>query len=175
MRAISLMIGMAAVAAMAACGSDDPRLMNLKSSQRSPDEFAILPTKPLTMPTDLAVLPNPTPGGANITDPTPFQDAVAALGGNPAALTNQGVAASDQALVAYASRTGNDPNIRATLAAADLRWRQDNPRRPLERLANTNVYNRAYRSVTLDPYAEELRWQRAGARTPSAPPLRTEE
>lgn len=168
MRAIALVIGFAAAAGLAAC-SGDPHLMNIQSGQDSPDEFAILPTKPLTMPPDLAVLPTPTPGGANITDPTPQADAVAALGGNPGRLVNQGIAASDQALVAYAARRGSDANIRVTLAQADLQWRSRNARRPLEALFGTSVYQRAYRAMALDPKAEQLRWQRAGARTSTSP------
>lgn len=167
MRALALVIGMATVG-LSAC-SGDPQLMNIEAGQNSPDEFAILPTKPLSMPPDLAVLPAPTPGGANITDPTPQADAVAALGGNPARLSDQGIAASDQALVAYASRRGNDSNIRASLAAADVQWRSRNARRPLESLFGTSVYMRAYRPMALDPVAEQLRWQRAGARTSTSP------
>ncbi|MBU3029144.1 DUF3035 domain-containing protein [Paracoccus marinaquae] len=168
MRAIALMMGFAAVAGLSAC-SGDPHLMNIESGQNSPDEFAILPTKPLTMPPDLAVLPTPTPGGANITDPTPQADAVAALGGNPAQLADQGIAASDQALVVYTGRLGTDPAIRTQLAVADLQWRSRNSRRPLEALFGTSVYLRAYRPMTLDPAAEQLRWQRAGARTSTSP------
>lgn len=170
MQAVALKIGILALTGLAACGGDDTRLMNLDASQRSPDEFQILPTKPLTMPGDLAVLPTPTPDGGNITDPTPFADAVGALGGNPAALADQGVSASDQVLVAYASRTGSDPAIRQRLAEEDRAWRSRHSRRLLERLAQTNVYLRAYRDMMLDSYAELLRWQRAGAQTPSAPP-----
>ncbi|RMC35060.1 DUF3035 domain-containing protein [Paracoccus alkanivorans] len=169
MRAISLTIGIAALTGMTACGGN-PKLMNLERGQNSPDEFAILPTKPISMPPDLALLPTPTPGSSNITDPTPIADAVGAMGGNPAALTDQGVAASDQAMVAYASRSGNDPAIRTTLAQADQEWRERHKPRPLERLAGTSVYHRAYRDVSLDPQAEQSRWQRAGARTPAAPP-----
>jgi hypothetical protein len=168
MRAVTLTIGFLAVAGLTAC-SGDPHLMNLTAGQSSPDEFAILPTRQLSMPSDLAVLPAPTPGGSNITDPTPQADAVAALGGNPAALSNRGVAASDQALVAYAARQGTDPNVRVELAEADLQYRKRNPRRPLEALFGTNVYQRAYRGVALDSPAEQLRWQRAGAITSTSP------
>lgn len=143
--------------------------MNIESGQTTPDEFAILPTKPLSMPSDLAVLPEPTPGGANITDPTPQADAVAALGGNPARLADQGVAASDQALVAHASRRGNDPEIRQTLAEADARYRAGNRRRPLEALFGTSVYQRAYRPMALEPQGEQIRWQRAGAVSSTSP------
>lgn len=168
MRAFALSIGLMAVIGLAAC-SGDPKLMNIRAGQSSPDEFAILPSKPLQMPPDLAVLPAPTPGGANITDPTPQADAVAALGGNPARLADQGIGAADQALVAYAGRTGTDPNIRPELAQADVGWRSRNARRPLEALVGTNVYQRAYRSMALDQTEEQIRWQRAGARTSTSP------
>lgn len=174
MRRATLTIGFLALAGLTAC-SGDPHLMNLTAGQSSPDEFGILPTKQLSMPPDLALLPTPTPGGGNITDPTPHADAVAALGGNPAALNDRGIAASDQALVAYAARQGTDPNVRADLAVADLKYRQRHPRRPLEALFGTNVYQRAYRSVALDSPAEQLRWQRAGAITSTSPAPQEEE
>src|SRR5690606_28482678 len=94
-------LGLCALIALAACGrlaGDDkepPRLMHIKSASRSPDEFTVLPTKPLQMPEELASLPEPTPGGGNITDPTPEADAVAALGGNPALLARGAVPAGN--------------------------------------------------------------------------------
>ncbi|MBK4214494.1 DUF3035 domain-containing protein [Paracoccus caeni] len=169
MRVFALVIGMTALAGLTACGGDT-QLMNIESGQDTPDEFAILPSKPLSMPPDLALLPQPTLGGTNITDPTPQADAVAALGGNPARLQDQGIAAADQALVAQANRGGTDPNIRATLAEADLRWRSGNRRRPLEALFGTSVYQRAYRPMALDSREEQTRWQRAGAITSTSPP-----
>lgn len=169
MRAYGLMIGLAAALALTGCASESG-LMNLDAGRTTPDEFAILPTRPLSMPPDLAVLPSPTPGGANITDPTPLPDAVAALGGNPGALVNQGIGAADQALVAHAARNGTDPQIREALAEADARFRERNSRRPLEALIGTSVYYRAYRSQSLDADAELLRWRRAGAITPTSPP-----
>lgn len=169
MRAFALTLTITAGLGLAGC-SNDPRLMNLKSGQDGPDEFAILPTKPLEMPADLAVLPSPTPGGANITDPTPFGDAVGALGGNPTRLANNGVGAADGGLVSYASRNGVQPGIRTELAQADAEWRSKHSRRLLERLAQTSVYLLAYRPMILDADAELLRWRRAGAQTPSAPP-----
>ncbi|MFD1881921.1 DUF3035 domain-containing protein [Paracoccus pacificus] len=156
--------------ALAACSDDEPRLMNIDAHRSTPDEFAILPTKPLQLPPDLAALPTPTPGGTNITDPTPDADVVAALGGNPAQLSAVGVSPSDAGLLAYSGRFGRDGAIRQTLAAEDLEWRRANAPRFLEKLAKTNVYYRAYQSMWLDQRAELLRWQRAGAQTPSAPP-----
>lgn len=151
-------------------GENDPRLMNIRSASRSPDEFAILPTKPLQMPQDLAALPEPTPGGRNLVDPTPEADAVAALGGNPALLQRDTIPAASGSLIAHVTRFGVAQDIRATLAAEDLDYRRRNDGRLLERLFDVNVYFRAYAPMTLDPYAELERWRRAGLRTVSAPP-----
>ncbi|CAM3155369.1 Beta-barrel assembly machine subunit BamF [Paracoccus aminovorans] len=166
MRAIALMMTMLG---LAAC-STDPHLMNISSGRSSPDEFAILPTKPLQMPTDLAALPAPTPGGSNVTDPTPQADAVAALGGNPGQLSAQGVGVADGALISYASRLGRDAAIRQTTAQEDVEWRSRHSRRLLEVLARTNVYYRAYEPMTLDSWAEAERWRPTGVLLPSAPP-----
>ncbi|WP_313136284.1 DUF3035 domain-containing protein [Paracoccus jeotgali] len=166
MRAIWALIG---TAALAAC-SNDPQLHNIRAGRTTPDEFAILPTRALMMPDDLNQLPPPTPGGGNITDPNPRGDAVAALGGNPQSLVNQGIGAADVALVNYSSRLGVNPAIRAQLAQEDVTLRAGNSRRLLETWARTDVYYRAYQSMTLDSWAEHERWRRAGAQTPSAPP-----
>ncbi|TQS71366.1 DUF3035 domain-containing protein [Rhodobacteraceae bacterium] len=163
-------IAIAAVLTLSACGGGDaPNLMNLRTSRPGPDEFAILPTKPLQMPQDINNLPRPTPGGSNLTDPTPQADAVAALGGNPASLQRTG-RITDTALVAYASRAGVDPSIRAELAASDLEYRKNNKGRLLDRAFGKSVYSQAYGPMSLDQSAELERWRRAGAKTPSAPP-----
>ena len=159
----------AALLVLAGCGGTGvPNLMNVRSETNGPDEFAILPPKPLELPENLADLPEPTPGGANLTDPRPFDDAILALGGKPQSAS--GVPAGDGALYSYATRKGVTAGIRQTLAAEDLEFRQKNDGRLLERLFNVNVYFKAYRNQSLDQYAELERWRRAGARTPSAPP-----
>jgi len=159
-----------AMLALAACsgGSDEPRLMNLRSTTDGPDEFAIVPPKPLEMPTDLAALPTPTPGGTNLTDPTPEADAIVALGGRPDAV--RGVPAADAGLINHASRNGVSGSIREDLAVADLDHRRRSDGRLLERLFGTNVYYRAYRNQELDQHAELARWRRAGTQNVSAPP-----
>lgn len=169
MRVFAAAMGTVAVLALGACSSD-PHLMTIQSSGDGPDEFAILPTKPLELPPDLNRLPAPNPGGPSITDPTPEADAVAALGGNPGQLSAQGIGAGDAALIAYASRAGRAGDIRAVTAAEDQAYRAGRSRRLLEILARTNVYYRAYEPQTLEPHAELERWRRAGARTPAAPP-----
>ena len=157
---IRLMLPLACLA-LAAC--DDGRLMNVRTTG-SPDEFAILPGKPLGRPESYSSLPPPTPGGANRTDPTPLGDAVAALGGNPAG----GVAGGD--VVAYASRYGRDPAIRQELAEADAAFRARNQGRILERAFNVNVYYQAYEPFALDQEREADRFRRAGVPVPAAPP-----
>ena len=150
---------------LSACGGDtEPNLMNLRSNTNGPDEFGILPMKPLEMPTDLAALPEPTPDGTNLVDPNPMGDAIAVLGGK------QGAGSSDGALVSYVSRGGVTPDIRATLAAEDLEYRRRNNGRPLERWFKNTVYFQAYARMSLDQLAELARWRAAGVPTPSAPP-----
>jgi hypothetical protein len=145
--------------------------MNLDGTTEGPDEFAIVPTRPLEMPSDFAALPPPTPGASNRADRNPQAELVAALGGRPAALG--AVPAADGAVVAHATRFGVTPGIRDQLATEDLEFRRRNRGRPLERLFNVNTYFRAYREMSLDRYAELERWRAAGARTPAAPPQPT--
>lgn len=160
-------LALVAVLALTACGTRDrpPQLMNVRSSTDGPDEFAILPPKPLQSPESFTELPEPTPGGTNLTDPTPNADAVAALGGNI-----EGGVQGDAGLMRHVTRFGVNPEIRAVLASEDLEWRRDNKGRVLERLLNVNVYFKAYADQSLDQQAELLKWRRRGIRTVSAPP-----
>lgn len=163
-------IAAAMVLTLAACGNRDgvPSLMNIRSATAGPDEFGIIPPKPLEMPEDIAALPEPTPGGANRTDRDPQAEAVAALGGNIG--SREGVNSAHAGLYAYAARYGVTAGIRQTLAAEDLEYRRQNDGRLLERLFDVNVYFKAYEPMSLDQQAELWKWRRAGARTPSAPP-----
>jgi hypothetical protein len=161
-----LCLALAAALALSACSGDgDPQLMNLRSSSDGPDEFLIVPNKPLVMPEDMAALPTPTPGGRNLAGATPREDMIAALGGNAAAARG-----GSGGLLSYATRFGVDGNIRAELAAADLDYRRRNDGRLLERVFNVSVYYEAYLPLSLDQYAELERFRRAGIRTPNAPP-----
>lgn len=175
----ALIAVLSATLALSACGkkAEDgaPRLMNIgKSPDGTPDEFAILPNKPIEIPGDLASLPEPTPGGANLVDPTPEADAIAALGGNTRALRRETVPASDGTVVTYASRFGVTPDIRKTIAAEDIQWRRSNRGRILERTFGVNSYFKSYRKQSLDKYRELERLRRLGVRTVAAPPEPTE-
>jgi hypothetical protein len=165
-RAVLAIASMVALLGVAGCGgSDAPQLMNMTSDSSGPDEFLILPSKPLETPENYTDLPVPTPGGVNRTDPTPQADAIAALGGSIS-----GGEAGSSALMAHTGRFGVQANIRQTLAQEDLEWRRANNGRFLERAFNVNVYFKAYEKMTLDQYAELERWRAAGYDTPSAPP-----
>lgn len=166
----------AALLCVAGCGNRDkaPHLMHIRSDTNGPDEFAIVPPKALEMPEDLALLPEPTPGGENRTDPRPNDEAVLALGGTPRT-ASEGVPASDGALYAHAARAGVSSDIRQTLAAEDLEYRRKNNGRLLERLFGLNVYYRAYRKHQLDQQAELARWRKLNVGTPSAPPRQPRE
>lgn len=150
-----------AMVGLAGCASEGPaRLMNIGSGASTPDEFAILPSRGLELPTDLAALPQP--GGSDRAATDARGAAIVALGGRPGAGTR------DPALTAIARDA--DPRIRDTLAAEDAAFRTAFSPRPLERAFGTNVYFRAYRPMSLDAQAELRRWRAAGVRTPAAPP-----
>ena len=165
--AASILVAALAVAGCAQRGTPDLLIVR---GGAGPDEFSILPSKPLETPPSLAELPPPTPGGANRTDASPEADAIAALGGRPGT-----GAAVDGGLLSYAMRFGVEPGIRTTLAARDLEFRRANDGRLLERVFNVNLYYRAYESQSLDQYAELARFRRAGVPTPAAPPEPREE
>lgn len=167
MTPIRIAVPLVVLVALSACGAREPELLNLRSGGE-PDEFAIVPNKPLEQPPSLSALPPPVPGAPNRTDQTPFADAAEALGGSRAAARNQTI--TDPGLVAYAGRYGTDPAIRDELAAADLDYRRRRDGRFLERLTGQNTYYRAYRPQSLDQYDALERARRAGLRTPAVPP-----
>ena len=155
--------------ALTACG--EARLLNLTGTGDGPEEFAVLPVKPLEQPASYAALPVPTPGGANRTDPTPKADGIAALGGRPSRLSPSGpIPAGDGALVRHAARTGVPGDIRQTLAAEDADFRRRQSRLTQIRIFRVDRYAQAYRGMTLDPRAEADQWRARGVPTPSAPP-----
>lgn len=153
---------------LAACAGGDRGLRDLRASGGGPDEFRVLPVNPLVLPSDITNLPTPTPGGTNITDPTPNADAVAILGGNPNALVPNGSPASDGALITAAARNGVDPAIRQTLATEDAAFRNRQSRFGFFR--GRDRYFQAYARQALDAYSELQRFRNAGVATPTAPP-----
>lgn len=161
-------IGILALAVLVAC-SGGRGLRVLDTAGAGPDEFSVVPVRPLELPPTTA-LPPPTPGGNNLADPRPRSDAAAVLGGAGAALSAGGIPASDAALVAQASRNGLDPTIRQTLAAEDAAFRSRAGTLGLFNPFGRDRYFPAYRRQALDAYAELERFRAAGVAVPSAPP-----
>ncbi|MCE8538502.1 DUF3035 domain-containing protein [Ruegeria pomeroyi] len=169
MRAPLALIVIATALTVSGCSSKG--LRDIRSQGTGPDEFAIMPVKPLTQPKDFNVLPAPTPGGVNLTDPTPAADAVVALGGKETALQpGGGIPASDQALVSASSRYGVPANTRTALATEDAEFRKRQGRWTRIRLFPVDRYEQAYRKEAINPFSQNERFRRAGAATPSAPP-----
>jgi hypothetical protein len=165
---IAVMVAL--VATIAACDRNRvPELMNVRPQGQGPDEFGIVPNKPLQAPEDFSALPTPTPGGSNLVDPTPEDDAIAALGGNPAVVA-RGASAGDAGLISHASRFGVGQDIRQVLAQEDVDFRRRRDGRLLERMFSVNIYYRAYEPQSLNKYSELERLRAAGVKTPSAPP-----
>ena len=145
---------------------------DIDAISRGPDEFAILPNKPLQLPGSYAELP--PPGGANRGSANPSEDVIVALGGDPAAVS-RGIPNDDAGLVAHAARYGTQEGIRRQLAAEDVEFRRKNDGRLLERWFNANLYFQIYGVQSLDQFAEHERFRSLGVRTPDAPPRTGED
>ncbi len=164
MRAIILSI--LAVVLMSACANTDRSLRDLRAAGGGPDEFAVIPQRPLTLPPTTS-LPEPTPGGANLADPNPKAEAIAALGGSRAAQFAGGIPARDNALIAQTSRYGVTPNIRGELAATDKAFRDGKSRLNIFNPLGRDRYFPAYASQALDARAELARLRAAGVAVPT--------
>ncbi len=158
--------------ALSACGSRDKdvRLTRIKNTSPGPDEFTVLPTKPLEAPESFSALPAPTPGGVNRVDTNPEAEGIAALGGNPNAMRITPVPAADGALVNRTRRYGVDEGIRQTLAAEDQDVRRRHGRVNILNIGPNDDYTTAYKKQWLDSEYELDRLKRMGVDVPSAPP-----
>lgn len=150
---------------LAGCGEGGlAGLLRSSGVTQTPDEFMVLPTRPLEMPSNLNALPPPTPGRANLVDYHPNAEAVAGLTGR------QGPAgtADGSAVVA---RTGvGAPQIRATLAVEDAEYRAQNRGRLLERWFSRDKVALTYRSQTLDAPVSFETMRARGVGVPAPPP-----
>lgn len=156
---------------VAVAGCADTGLRDLRPQGPGPDEFSVLPVKPLTQPQDYSVLPAPTPGGTNLTDPTPTADAIVALGGNAAALNpNAPIPSADGALVTASSRYGVPANTRQVVAEEDAEFRKRRGRFARIKLFPVDRYSEVYERQALDATVQNQTARRLGLETPSAPP-----
>ena len=74
----ALTLCLAMVLGLSACG--DLKLRKMKSDDKGPEEFTVLPVKHLQEPSDYKVLPEPNSAAGNLVDATPKADAIVALG-----------------------------------------------------------------------------------------------
>ncbi len=156
---------MLAPLALCACG-DGGLVGSLRSSgaTTTPDEFMVLPTRPLEMPQSFAELPSPTPGTVNRVDYQPHADAIAGLTGAPGPAGN----ADGAALVAQAGPI--QPGIRQTLAVEDVEWRNTHHGLLIPRLIAKDKNVVTYGPMILDSASEFERMRAAGIEQPAAPP-----
>lgn len=157
-------------AAIALAGCAQKSLHDIRQTGEGPDEFSVIPAKPLNAPSDYAFLPPPTPGGANLTDRDPGGEAIAALGGKPSAARAGGVPSSDGALVTASSRYGVEQNVRSAVETEDAEFRRKRGRLTGIRLFPVDRYGQVYSKQTLDPFDQAERYRAAGAITPTSPP-----
>lgn len=162
---VTLMLGL-----VAACGNRDKPLTRIKKTGDGPDEFTIIPGKPLQTPETYSALPAPTPGGSNLTDQNPLAEGATALGGNPSTLSTAGIPSADAGLIRHASRYGVAPGIRQTLSAEDQKARRRHGRVNIFNIGPIDDYTNAYKRQWLDSDAEFRRLRRAGVTVPTAPP-----
>lgn len=163
-----LLIAALAVSGCNRSGGERRPALNLRGAPVPPDEFLVLPQKPLEMPAESASLPAPVPGAANRVEIDFQGNMIAALGGRTAG--NSGVPAEDAALVA-AARAGSEgtENIRSILAAEDRAYREERARR-IAKLAEDNNAAAIYDRALLDANAELARLRALGVKVPIAPP-----
>ena len=162
-RALWAVSFLAAALALGACSRN--RVDGELRSASSPDEFMVLPTKPLEMPSDLAALPAPIPGARNRVDYEPREEAVASLTGRETTVAGTAGAA------ALISRAGPiDPSIRARLASEDVTWRESHQGKLLPRLFARSEDDVVYGDEILDAPVEYERLRAVGVAVPPAPP-----
>lgn len=101
------------VAAVALTGCDVNVKDVLNQRSQGPDEFRVIPRKPLQMPVVAADLPTPQPGVESPLEPQPLQDAQEALALD--GLTPSGETAGEAALLSAAGATDAPDEIRTTL------------------------------------------------------------
>lgn len=158
-----------AVAAIVLTACGNKPLHDIRPLGNGPDEFGILPSKPLTAPQDYAFLPPPTPGGENLTDRNPTSEAIVALGGREASQSTQ-IPSSDAALVTASSRYGVESGVRESLAEEDEAFRKRQGRLTAIKLFPVDRYEQVYRKQKLEPFSQADAFRKSGVVTPSSPP-----
>jgi len=149
-------------------GNNGRPLLNLRQSAIAPDEFLVVPQKPLETPSNLSSLPVPDPGAESRAAIDFERNLMRALGGRTSGAS--GIPASDVAIVnAARSSFGATDNIRALVRAEDQAFREARSGR-IERLAKKRLAATIYDPMLLDPKAELARLKALGVKTPAVLP-----
>ena len=163
-----IVLGMVLALTLGACANTG--LRTLKSRSAGPDEFLVQPVKPLQLPPDVEVLPPPTPGGRNLVDANPLEDATIAVGGRKQSSPDGPIPGGDGVIVTYASRFGVAGDIRQSLAQEDAEFRRKKSRFTQYRIVNVDRYNEVYKRFAINPFAVAESYRQIGVKTPSSPP-----
>lgn len=160
--------------ALSACSGSD-------ETDSGPEEFTVLPSKPLERPRDYQNLPTPGAGESR-TKPDPQADAVKALGGNPNLLRKEETQSSrleqkskppQSPIVRAASRFGFEENIREIMAEEDSQYQKDHGSLLLSYISKEASSVRTYGAMILDPSAEAEKLRSGGIEVPEPEPVET--
>jgi len=150
---------------LAACGEGGlVGALRTSGAVSTPDEFMVLPTRPLEMPQDFAALPPPKPGTVNRVDYRPHVEAIAGLTGAP------GPAGNADGAVLVAQAGPREPGVRQALAIEDVEWRNTHHGLLIPRLIAKDKATVTYAPMILDSAEEFERLRAAGVQQPAAPP-----
>jgi len=131
-------------------GPGDSGRLSLDPRPLPPDEFLVVPSQPLQMPTDFAALPTPEPGAANLSDIDPTTGLARALGGRAT-----GIPKSEAALVAAVGQPAPEiVEAKEGRLLDRILGRDDKPNETSQRL---------------DPFAEAARLRALGIDVPPDP------
>ena len=169
---------LACAGALGLGGCSDVR-QTLGLEKTSPDEFAVVPSLPLVVPSDLATLPPPQPGMQRPQEQTPAAMASTAIfGTNIVGTTDQGAAApvglpgrlppsaGEAGLIQEAASGGVDANIRGELNRAAAPSAETS-------LVDSIIPwsgSAAETLTVIDPHAEAARLRAVNVPTPEAGP-----
>ncbi|MCL5779143.1 DUF3035 domain-containing protein [Limibaculum sp. FT325] len=172
---------LAAVLALAGCSQMGDPIEAIGARRPAPDEFKVLPRKPLMVEPALAsgALPAPEPGKPSPLEPDPAADAVAALMGTEATPRPMGTAslsAGESALLGAADAAAASPDIRGQLESDRSAASQADANKPYEPPTllelvglGGNEEEELDPAVALDAIGESQRLQREGIAAPSDP------
>ena len=176
-----------AALALGACSAVGDPIEAIGGRAPAPDEFMVLPRKPLVVPPTLAAgpdLPAPDPGRPSPLEPDPEAAAVAALTGDATtARTAAGeVSAGEASLLTAARASSASPEIRVQLEEERIAAAEAEADAPYEPptlgemfFGSSDDEEAPDPEIVLDPIAESQRLQREGVATPNDPLARVPE